>query len=819
MKSSYLFKFLLTLVLFIAVGHVNAANRGVISGKVIDKHTKQPIPYVAVTLGVLPDSTVKKSVLTDDQGNFKFEEVAEGKYVVGAYMVGYGRKHSKPIVCRQTSVKVDDIVLENTIIKEVTVVGKRPEIEMKADRTVMNIENTVTAAAENAYEVLRKAPGVNIDKDDKISLKGKEGVLVTINDKSTYLSGQDLANYLKTLNGTEIEKVELITTPPARYEAAGNVGIINIKLKKNNKIGINGSTNAGILITRKVGGNAGINLNMRQGKLNTFASISGNKGFYKSKNMVDKRINGDTAQIYQKVKSLGDWGSLNFRVGADYDINKRHTIGVMARSNFSEEDGDQTTLTNLNLRNGDLGKRLISKNEDGEHNKNFSYNLNYKFTIDTSGRSLNVDADYVQYRNRGYQNGDTYYYNGAGTEISHPVYIKDTKPSDIYIKSFRADYVHPFSKIVTLETGVKGSLVNSDNNLKSEKMVFPMTDYINDLGRSNHFKYEESILAGYASIAYEKAGWSVKGGLRAEQTWGRGNQVTIGTINKRNSLDFFPTFYVMRTINEKNSLSFSYNRRIDRPSYSKMNPFVSRIDEYTYQEGNPNLRAQYTDNIEINHSWANRVFTSISYSHTKDVQMQVLEEVDIVKPANGGTSENVKASKIVERNIKDLNGFTCNVSANFQPFKWYRTNTNLTGMYNSYNRGEGKSGNSKLMYMIYSSNSFILPKSYVFEVMLRYNSPMAYGMIDLKSQSSVNIGLQKKLLAGKITLKASADDIFKTMNSRARANYDGMNLYTKSEWTSQRINLSVVYRFGSKDVKQARQRSTSSEEEQNRTGK
>jgi hypothetical protein len=346
-----------------------------------------------------------------------------------------------------------------------------------------------------------------------------------------------------------------------------------------------------------------------------------------------------------------------------------------------------------------------------------------------------------------------------------------------------------------------------------------MTDYINDLGRSNHFKYEESILAGYASIAYEKAGWSVKGGLRAEQTWGRGNQVTIGTINKRNSLDFFPTFYVMRTINEKNSLSFSYNRRIDRPSYSKMNPFVSRIDEYTYQEGNPNLRAQYTDNIEINHSWANRVFTSISYSHTKDVQMQVLEEVDIVKPANGGTSENVKASKIVERNIKDLNGFTCNVSANFQPFKWYRTNTNLTGMYNSYNRGEGKSGNSKLMYMIYSSNSFILPKSYVFEVMLRYNSPMAYGMIDLKSQSSVNIGLQKKLLAGKITLKASADDIFKTMNSRARANYDGMNLYTKSEWTSQRINLSVVYRFGSKDVKQARQRSTSSEEEQNRTGK
>lgn len=819
MKASYVFKILLIFFLVFTLGHVNAANKGTISGKVLDKLSNQPLAYVAVTLGLLPDTTIKKTVVTGDNGVFMFEGVANGSYVVSAYMVGYARMHSKPIFCKQNSITVEDLILENTIIKEVTVVGKRPEIEMKADRTVMNIDNTVTGAAENAYEVLRKAPGVNIDKDDNISLKGKDGVLVTINDKSTYLSGTELASYLKSLNGNEIEKVELITTPPARYEAAGNVGIINIKLKKNTKVGINGTATAGVTITRKVGGNAGVNLNMRKGKLNTFASVNGRQGYYKNMTIVDKRLLGDTAQIYQVSRSLGDYKGMNLRAGADYDINKRHTVGVMARINFSEDDGSQSANSSLILRNGNVGKYLQSPSSDGSTDKNYSYNLNYKFTIDTTGRSLNVDADYVEYRNNGFQYNDTYYYDANGLQISKPLFLKDKKPSDIYIKSFRIDYTHPFSKFLIFESGVKGSIVNSDNNMKSEVKRDPVSEYVNDPNRSNRFKYEESILAGYASVSYENSGWTLKGGLRAEQTWGQGNQVTISQVNNRSSLDLFPTFYVMRSINEKNSLGFSYNRRIDRPSYGRLNPFVYRIDEYAYMEGNPDLKPQYTNNVEINHSWANKIFTSLSYSHTKDVQMQVLEEVDIVKPSDGGTSTAVKASKIVERNIKDLNGITFNVSANLQPFKWYRTNTNITGMYKEYSRGEGKSGNSKFTYMIYSSNSFMLPKSYIFEIMFRYNSPMAWGLVDTKSQSAVNIGIQKKLFDGKLTLKASADDIFKTMYSRAYARYDGMNLFTKSEWTSQRINFSVTYRFGSNDVKQSRQRTTSSEEEQSRTGR
>jgi len=816
MKPIYFVKAILLVILIAAAETLSAdVNKGNITGKVIDKQNNQPIPFVAVTLGQLPDSSIKKSVLTDEKGSYTFDKVADGSYVITAHMVGYSRKHSKPIACKQNSVKVEVLALENNaVLKEVTVNGRRPEIEQKADRTVLNIENSATASGENAYEVLRKAPGINIDKDDNISLKGKEGVMVTINDKPTYLSGQELANYLKTLNGTEIEKMELISSPPARYEAAGNTGIINIKLKRSNKIGVNGTANAGLTMTNKMGGNAGVSLNMRKGKISTFGSFNGRKGYYKSTLFLDRKTNTDIAQLIQNGKGDGDYDIYNFRAGVDYELNKRHTFGVMARGSKYCEDGSLNTRTDLYLRDGSLNKYLSSTSTEDNNNNNYTLNANYKMNIDTVGRSLNVDIDYVEYRNRSNQLNDTYYFKPTGETFSPSLLLKNQTPSDIYIKSFRVDYTHPFAKGVLLESGVKGSTVNSDNDLRYDKYNHTASAWEVDNERSNHFKFDESILAGYASLSYEKNSWSVKGGLRAEQTWSKGNSVSINKVTKRDYLDVFPTLFIQRTINESNSVNISYNRRIDRPNYDKLNPFVFRIDEYTYKEGNPYLKPQYTDNIELTHAWRNKVFTSLGYSHTKDVQNEVLEEV--TDPNN---PQAIKATKLYERNLDELNSFTLNVSANLNPVSWFRTNNNITAMYNDYKRDSKGSGNSKLMYMIYSSNSFILPKQYIFEVMGTYNSAMAYGLIDIKPRYAVNIGLQKKFLDNKLTAKFSFDDVFKTVNSKAVAKYDGMDLYTKSTWASQRISLSLTYRFGSKDVKAARQRSTSSEEELNRTGK
>lgn len=803
-----------------AVGSASAiVNKGNITGKVIDKLSSQPIPYAAVTLGMLPDTTIKKSVQTDDKGNYKFDQVAEGRYVVSAYMVGYGRTHSRPLACRQNVVKVETLAMENTVIQEVTVNGRRPEIELKADRTVLNVENSTTASADNAYEVLRKAPGVNIDKDDNISLKGKTGITVTINDKPTYLSGQELASYLKSLNGTEIEKVELITTPPARYEAAGNTGIINIKLKRNSAIGVNGSANVGTVFTGKLSEFAGLSLNMRKGKLNTFGSINGRNSYYKNSLDSDRYLKGDTSLMLQRSKTHGHVQSFSYRAGADYELNRRHTFGVMARGSIAEYSSSLNANTSLLLKDGLLGKSLSSATESENNNHNISLNANYKMTIDTNGRSLNVDIDYVRYRNNGTDFNDTYYFDPTGTPIGNPLLLRSRTPSDIAIKSFRIDYVHPFSKETTLEAGIKGSMVKSDNNLQYERSFDARKSYTDDRERSNHFKFDEDIAAAYTSIAFDRNGWSLKGGLRAEHTWNKGHQVTIDSTNKRSYIDLFPSLFIQRSISKKNSLGISYTRRIDRPSYSKLNPFVWRIDEYSYMSGNPMLKPQYSDNIEINHSWNNRIFSSIGYSYTSNVQTRVAEEVNIVKPASGSSSSSaIRAIKLAEQNLKALNSLTLNISANFNPVKWLRTNNNLTATYKEYSRENNQSGNSSLMYQFYSSNSIILPKLCIFEVMGWYRSATVYGMMDMDAQYIVNLGIQKKFLNEQLSLRVGFDDVFHTIDNKSWARYDNMNIYYVNKWDSQKVNISLTYRFGSKDVKQARQRTTSLEEEQKRTG-
>lgn len=822
MKHSCFLKFTLLVGLLMAAGGVSAAiNRGNITGNVVDKLSSKPIPYAVVTLGLLPDTTVKKSVQTDASGSYVFNQVPDGSYVVTAHMVGYGRKHSSPLVCRQNAVTVETLAMENLVISGVTVYGKRPEIEVKADRTVVNVDNSATATSENAYEVLRKAPGINIDKDENISLKGKDGVMVTINDKPTYLSGAELASYLKTLSGTEIEKVELITTPPSRYEAAGNTGIINIKLKRNNLVGVNGSVNAGAGITHKVSEYGGLSLNLRRGKLNTFGSINGRYSQYKNSLDIERKLKGDTdtSLITQSSTSRGTSKGYSYRVGADYELNRRHTFGVMANGSVYESNSVQNVGTSLLLKDGMLAKSLASTTSRSGSYQNILLNANYKMAIDTNGRTLNVDADFVKYYNRATEFSDTYYFGSSGAEIAMPLLLQSHTPSDIYVKSFRADYVHPFSKTAIWEAGVKGSMVNSDNDLRYERSVDGSHSYVDDLSRSNHFKFDERIAAAYTSMAYDAGGWSLKGGLRAEHTWNRGNQVTTGAVNRSSYLDLFPSLFVQRRINEKNSLGVSYNRRIDRPSYGKLNPFVWRIDEYSYRGGSPDLRPQYSNNIEVSYSWNSRVFSSIGYSYTNDIQTQVAEEVDIVRPTGGSSpAKPIKAVMLIDRNLSSLKTINGNVSVNLNPVKWFRTSSSISASYKEYGRGGDQSGKSTFMYLLQSTSSFILPKQYTFEVSGWYRSPTVYGMMDLDPQYIVNVGVQKKFLNDRLSVKVSFDDVFHTMENKSWARYDNMDISFYNRWDSQRLNLSLSYRFGSKDVKQSRQRTIGADEEQKRMG-
>lgn len=780
-----------------------------VTGKVVDINSHKPIEYATVYLVALPDSTIMLSSTTDSAGSYRFASVNNGSFVVRAQFVGYKTALSSTFRTAPVTSIPDIALTPTTMFKEITVVGKRPFIEKKVDRTVLNIESSPTASGENAYEVLKKAPNINIDKDDNININGKAGVTVLINDRPTNLSGTDLANYLKGLQGGEIEKVEIISAPPARYDAAGNTGVINVKTKRVLNPGINGSINAGMTYNGKLGGSGGVNLNFRSGRTNIYATYNPASYAGSNTNNIERKITFENNAVYLNQPSSSPWrfNANNFKAGMDFDINKRNTVGVMVSGYSNIQRQEINGYTFFTSKSAAQDSSIQSFNKTQNTYNSIRYNLNYRSVLDTSGKILNVDVDYGTYDNGGTANNSTLYFNGNNTE-SHPaLYLRSTSPADITIKSGKIDYEHPFNKQLKMEVGAKGSLVRTDNDLRYEKMEG--SQWQNDHNRSNHFIYDENIMAGYISLSYDFKNTSIKGGLRGENTWSKGNSITEKKVVTRSYFDLFPTLFIQQRINEQNSLGLSYNYRIDRARYDELNPFRMYLDEYTYVVGNPFLRPQYTHNIAINYTWKSIFFTELTYTHTKDVIVQIVEQNDTTKI---GYQTN--------KNLSALNGLSWVNNLSLNPTQWFRTTNNLTLIYNNYRKVDNVSqeNNGKATLRFNSVNSFMLPKGYTVELMGYYSSPQAYGMFKISEMYAFNLGFQKSFLDNKAKVKISFDDIFNTLKNKGIAKYDNIDIVTHNKWKSQRVGISFTYRFGKSDLKPSRNRASGLEEEQSRVG-
>ncbi|MDP4207454.1 MAG: outer membrane beta-barrel family protein [Bacteroidota bacterium] len=796
----------LSLLISTTLTSLAGSGNGLIRGKVYDKSSGKPVEFASVILLSLPDSAVKKTLVTDSTGIYAFN-VPAGDYFISTQLVGYKPvKTNKINLSGRQEKELAPIFLENFELKEVTVTAKKPFIEQKADRTVMNVGENISSVGESAYELLKKAPGVYLDKDDNIILRGKDGVTVMINDKPTHLSAKDLANYLKGMQSAEIDKVEIITNPPARYDAAGNSGIINIRTKINLKPGLTGSVYSGVNQGKKTGVYGGGNLNFRYGKLNIFGNY--NPGSYAGQwhNDLDRTLPGN--RFYQNVD--GDWrfNANSFNAGVDYDINKQNTVGILIRGYGNTEKNNM--YNNLfiysNSSAADSTVRSIS-NSDFSYN-NMSYNLNFKSKLDTLGKELNVDMDYARFNNRSTLYNYNYYYLPDGTEKRAPLVLQGKTPSKITVHSAKVDYVNPFLKYFRLETGAKYSRAETDNNLNYQNLQ--NGNWVYDPSRSNEFDYKEDVLAGYISFSYDKNKISLKAGLRAENTWSQGNSITMNRMVKRSYLDLFPTFFVQDKLSDSHSLGFSYSRRIDRPNYQDLNPFMYFIDQYTYMVGNPFLNPQYTHTFSLTHSYKNALTSSLSYSHTSDVMTEIIKQDDV--------------SKVVyqtKQNINSFNNFSLNINYNLNPVKWFSTNNNFTAFYNRY-EGEITTGNQtkkQTSCRFNTMNKFSLPAHFSYEISGFYQSKMLYGMFRISHMYSIDMGLEKNLWDNKASLKLSVRDVFKMMKNFARAQYDNVNLTSSNSWDSRVVTLNFSYRFGKSNLKPSRQRSTGIDDEQGRVGK
>ncbi len=779
-----------------------------ISGSLLDEQSK-PMPFATVSLLKAQDSTVVKGTLSNETGTYLFDHINAGSYIIKATVVGY-QAAAKAFTLTDSSASFTVPVLKmqpgSHTLNTVTVSASKPLIEHKTDRIVMNVENSVLAAGNSALDILERAPGVSIDKDDNISLKGKQGVTVMINGKLTYLTSAQLATLLRSTDGTTIQSIEIITNPSAKYDAAGNSGIINIILKKNKQVGTNGSITAGAGYGAYGKDNENLSLNHKEGNLNIFGSFSHNDS-KRIQNIGIKRIIPDSTAAptyFSQTSPLIDADHDNsYRLGADYDLSSKNTIGFVASGYFNGEQDNVDDRTYIGPSFNQVDSLLHTVSGIHQTYHNIAFNLNDTYKLDTAGQELSADLDYSQFKNNSVAQYITDYYLPDGS-IQHPEsFLGNLTPSTINIRTAKIDYTKPISKTLKFESGLKFSDVKTDNDLTEKDAA--SDPYIS----TNHFIYDEKIDAGYVNLNKDFKGYSVQAGLRAEYTssLANGDSANVVSIIPRHYLNLFPSLFINHTINDKNEINFSYSRRIDRPQYDNLNPFVFHLDPYTYQLGNPYLKPQYTNNFEFNYTYNKNLTVTLGYSRTTDVITEV-----------PGTDPATKVSFITEDNLQVQNAYNLNIFSPYTITKWWEGNVNATAFYLGFISNGLEGGNldrGQVAYNIRTTQTFTPIATYKAELTANYQSDLTYGLYDVKPRYSVDAGISHSFDNKKANIKLSMSDIFNTLTNNVSSNYENTNLDITQKRETRITRLTFTYNFGNNKIK-AREHQTGADDEKGR---
>ena len=799
-------KHLLNLLIALSVCMISLAqNNGKITGSIKDGGNQKIIDAATISLIKVKDSSIAKVALTGKDGNFAFDGVKPGAYVVAANSIGHSRAYSTNFTISDEHPDFNTGVLQLTPVdknlKEVVVTSKKLMIERKIDRTVVNVDAAISNEGSTAMEVLEKSPGVTVDKDGNISLKGKQGVLIMLDGKPSYLTGPELANLLRSMPSNTLDQIEIMTNPSAKYDAAGNSGIINIKTKKNKQKGFNGSVNLayGQGFYEKTNNN--LNLNYRNGRFNVFGNISGNyRESYQLLSIKRKYKNADgslNAIFEQTSNEMRFNNNYNAKIGADFYASKNTTFGIVLTgfTTPSSQTGDNISYLKSNI--GIVDSIVSADRSEKATWKNGAVNLNFRHQFDTTGRELTADFDYLNYNS----NRTQLFTNTSFTpdwDVKNADVLTGELPSLINIYTGKVDYSHPLKSGLKIESGLKTSFVETDNT----------AGYFNGAGMSktpdydktNKFVYKENINAAYLNMNKQMGKWGVQAGLRLENTNYEGHQ--FGNPQRQDSAfsksytGLFPTMFVSYNSNDKNQFGFSYGRRINRPDYEDLNPFLFFLDKYTYGSGNPFLKPSYAHTFEVSHTFKQWLTTTVNYANTKDLFNETFEQkgyATIVKQGNFGRANSASLS----------------VNAQVTVTKWWTSIVYSEVNYNDYKgllNGDNihvKGGN----YLVNINNQFKFTKGWSAEISGFYRTSGVDGQIIIQPMGQLNAGVQKQVLKNKGTLKLNVRDILYTMKTKGNINFQRTEASFYQERDSRVATLSFSYRFG-KPIKGITKRKT-----------
>lgn len=784
---------------------------GQVTGTVLDPEGNAA-PFANVLLYTTNDTSLVKAGYSDDKGKYILAPVPAGNYFTRVTFVGYASYQSETFdLAEGQKLERPDVAMQevSTTVDDVRIVAQKPMVSIKPDMTVFNVEGTPNAIGENAFDLLRKAPGVVVDNNDNIMLLGKNGVRVYIDGKPSPLSATDLANLLRGMQSDQIESYEIITNPSSKYDAEGNAGIINIKMKRDKNLGANATLNLGYAVGIFSKYNGSLSANYRTKKFNAFGTYGANGG--KRQNFMDTYREQFGTTFDQTNIMTNDMVNQNFRAGADFFLNKKHTLGVLASGYLS--GGEFTTVNRTFIADSATSTArsfLVSDGVRDQSRRNINANINYRYD-DGKGVSLNVDADYGTFnlQNDAYQ--PNVYFDPTGTNVLLERNFTSEAPTLIDIYTFKADYERPLWE-GKLGFGGKFSYVTADNTFNFYDLV-GSTEVL-DTNQSNTFVYTENINAAYVNFQRKFGKWGISAGLRAEQTNSVGDltssQQNANALVERQYLNLFPSGGITYSPSRTNMFRLNYSRRIDRPRYEDLNPFEYQLNEQSFRKGNPFLQPQYTHNLQLTHTYKYTLNTTVSYSHTADFFTNITDVED--STATFITMENLATQKVA----------SISVSYPKQLTKWWSTftNTSVMNLRNEANLGENRVIDiAQTTFNIYHQSTFNIPFGIRLQVSGWYNSASIWGA-NFRSDPiwSVEAGAVKNFLKDRATLKMSVSDIFFTQQWNSRQVYGDLDLQANGGWESRQFKVNLTYLFGNNQVKGARKRKTGLDDEKSRAG-
>jgi hypothetical protein len=747
-----------------------------------------PLEFATITFLKHQDSTFFETIITDSVGFYNSSIIENGYYNLKISFTNYETQTADLFIRNDTIVNFQ-LTPRQQQLQEVIVTSKKPLIERKVDRIIFNVENSVTAIGSDALEALSKTPSVRV-QNNKISLIGKSGVNIMIDGKLSPLSGDDLANYLKSISADNIVRVEVIITPPAQYDAQGNNGLINIVLKGNQRLGYNGDIRMSYIQTTYATAIAGGDFNYNKNKFK----------FYSNLNLGD----GSIAPIEQQTifYSNQTWEQTDYRIdfqkylsgtcGLDYDLSKHTSFGIIYNGGISYPDmNEHISIPIYNNTSGLDSSIKTNAYTDRSINRN-AINIHLKQQIDTIGKQLLIDADYFSYKDNNQRTFNTTNYSENGLTIPNS-YVQDLSNSNqnIDLYTLKVDLNLPFKKY-TLALGGKLSFIKNLSDISFSESI--NNQYTIDSAQSNTFHYVENTQAFYSNISKTIKKWDFQGGLRFELTQTKGYSVTNNQTNTNNYLKYFPTVFINYNMDDKNIFSLSYGKRINRPSYSWLNPFRWYTDPYAYSEGNPFLQPSYNNNIELSYTYNNFLTTGLSFSKETNKFDQIVfvqnnSNIQINEPLNFITGYSYIWSN----------------SVSFEKLKWLENNSQFSLYYMQSNSSIPQTQQSVEGWGAYMSidNQFIFnqKRTIICAVNFWYQFPAVDGVDKSSAYYNIDAGLKFLLKKGKIQIAVNTVDIFKTNKPVYYSLVNNIKQQYNNYYDTRQFKLSVRYSFGNAKIK------------------